>query len=52
MVKKKIVAASGYFTVLHHGHIEYLEKSKALGDILVVIVNNDMQTKTINANEE
>ena len=41
---KKIVVASGYFTVLHHGHIEYLEKSKELGDILVVIVNNDKQT--------
>ena len=43
-MSKKIVVASGYFTELHHGHIEYLEKSKALGDILVVIVNNDKQT--------
>ena len=45
MGRKKIVAASGYFTVLHYGHIEYLEKSKELGDILVVIVNNDRQTE-------
>ncbi len=37
------VAASGYFDPLHVGHIEYLEKSKALGDRLVVIVNNDKQ---------
>ena len=44
MSRKKIVAASGYFTVLHHGHIEYLEQSKKLGDILIVIVNNDRQT--------
>jgi D-beta-D-heptose 7-phosphate kinase/D-beta-D-heptose 1-phosphate adenosyltransferase len=38
------VCASGYFSVIHRGHIEYLEKSKALGDILIVIVNNDQQT--------
>lgn len=40
---KKIVVASGYFAPLHSGHIEYLTKSKALGDILIVIVNNDKQ---------
>lgn len=40
-----IVAASGYFNPLHVGHIEYLNKAKALGDILVVIVNNDNQVK-------
>jgi len=44
MGKKKIVVASGYFTIFHKGHVEYLEKSKELGDILVVIVNNDKQT--------
>ena len=38
------VAASGYFDPIHVGHIEYLEKSKALGDKLIVIVNNDNQT--------
>lgn len=45
MGRKKIVVASGYFNPLHIGHIEYLEKSKELGDILVVIVNNDKQTR-------
>ena len=45
-MQKRIVVASGYFEpTLHPGHIEYLYKSKALGDILVVIVNNDLQTK-------
>ena len=44
MGRKTIVAASGYFTVIHAGHIDYLERSKELGDILVVIVNNDKQT--------
>lgn len=41
----KIVVASGYFAPLHSGHIEYLENSKKLGDILIVIVNNDNQLK-------
>jgi cytidyltransferase-like protein len=40
---KKLVIASGYFNPLHKGHIEYLKRSKELGDSLIVIVNNDMQ---------
>ena len=39
------VCASGYFNPIHKGHIEYLEKAKALGDRLVVIVNSDIQRK-------
>jgi cytidyltransferase-like protein len=37
------VAASGYFDPIHIGHIEYLKKSKELGDYLIVILNNDEQ---------
>ena len=43
--KKIVVAASGYFDPLHVGHVEYLEFAKKLGDILVVILNNDEQAK-------
>lgn len=39
----KTILASGYFDPIHVGHIEYLEKAAALGDRLVVIVNNDKQ---------
>ena len=42
--RRTIVVASGYFNPLHFGHVEYLERSKQLGDILIVIVNNDTQT--------
>lgn len=42
---KIIVCASGYFDCLTIGHIEYLERAKALGDKLIVIVNNDEQAK-------
>lgn len=42
---KTIVVASGYFEpTIHSGHVEYLQKAKDLGDILIVIVNNDKQT--------
>nr|QBK91839.1 MAG: cytidylyltransferase-like protein [Pithovirus LCPAC304] len=42
---KTIVVASGYFEPnIHPGHLEYLCEAKKLGDILIVIVNNDHQT--------
>jgi len=41
-VKVKI-AVSGYFDPIHVGHLEYLKTAKSLGDILVVIVNNNHQ---------
>lgn len=40
---KKAVIVSGYFNPLHKGHLELFEKAKELGDILIVIVNNDKQ---------
>lgn len=39
------ICTSGYFNPLHVGHIRLLQESKALGDYLVVIVNNDEQVK-------
>mmetsp|Transcript_105197 Transcript_105197/g.263491 ORF Transcript_105197/g.263491 Transcript_105197/m.263491 type:complete len:158 (-) Transcript_105197:39-512(-) len=42
-MSQKVVVASGYFDPLHYGHIEFLQKSKDLGDKLIVIVNNDQQ---------
>jgi len=38
-----VVCSSGFLDPLHEGHLEYLERSKALGDVHVVIVNNDHQ---------
>ena len=42
---RKIIVTSGYFNPLHKGHIELMERAKELGDVLVVIVNNDEQVK-------
>ena len=33
---KKIVFTNGCFDIIHKGHIEYLKKSKELGDYLIV----------------
>jgi cytidyltransferase-like protein len=42
-MKKKAIIVSGYFNPLHRGHIEYFSLAKQNGDILVVIINNDIQ---------
>ncbi len=41
----KVIAVSGYFDPLHIGHIELFKLAKALGDKLIVIVNNNEQTE-------
>ncbi len=37
----RIVAISGGFDPIHIGHVRYIKESRALGDKLVVILNND-----------
>lgn len=41
---KTLVITSGYFNPIHPGHIECFKLAKALGDQLIVIVNNDAQS--------
>ncbi|MFN8348185.1 MAG: D-glycero-beta-D-manno-heptose 1-phosphate adenylyltransferase [Spirosomataceae bacterium] len=38
---KKIVFTNGCFDIVHLGHIDYLEKARALGDKLVLGLNTD-----------
>ncbi|MGD0591109.1 MAG: D-glycero-beta-D-manno-heptose 1-phosphate adenylyltransferase [Bacteroidota bacterium] len=38
---KKIVFTNGVFDIVHRGHVEYLAKAKALGDVLLVGMNTD-----------
>lgn len=38
---RKVGFTSGAFDLLHAGHVDYLEKAKALVDVLVVGVNSD-----------
>ncbi len=44
---KKIVFTNGCFDILHAGHVDYLEKAKALGDILIVGLNSDSSVKRL-----
>jgi len=41
------VLANGCFDVLHVGHVRYLEAARALGDLLIVGVNSDEQTRRL-----
>lgn len=41
MKKQIVVAVSGGFDPLHYGHVRMFKAAKALGDELVVILNND-----------
>lgn len=44
---KKIVFTNGCFDILHYGHVMYLEKAKAKGDILIVAVNSDSSVQRL-----
>jgi D-beta-D-heptose 7-phosphate kinase/D-beta-D-heptose 1-phosphate adenosyltransferase len=44
---KKVVFTNGCFDLIHRGHVEYLRKAKALGDVLVVGVNSDASVRRI-----
>lgn len=44
---KKLVFTNGCFDIIHPGHIDYLNKSKSLGDILIVALNSDSSVKRL-----
>lgn len=44
---KKVVFTNGCFDILHAGHVDYLNKARALGDILIVGMNSDSSIKRI-----
>ena len=44
---KTIVFTNGCFDLIHAGHVDYMDKAKKLGDILVVGVNSDASVKSI-----
>jgi rfaE bifunctional protein nucleotidyltransferase chain/domain len=41
---KTLVFTNGHFDLLHVGHLDYLEKARALGDALFVGTNGDSST--------
>ncbi len=41
---EKLVFTNGHFDLLHVGHLDYLEKARALGDTLIIGLNGDDST--------
>jgi D-beta-D-heptose 7-phosphate kinase/D-beta-D-heptose 1-phosphate adenosyltransferase len=44
---KKVVFTNGVFDILHAGHVELLKKARALGDILIVGLNEDASARRL-----
>ena len=47
---KRLVVTNGLFDLLHVGHLDYLEKARALGDALYVGVNSDASAAGLKPN--
>ncbi|MFT3894216.1 MAG: D-glycero-beta-D-manno-heptose 1-phosphate adenylyltransferase [Anaerolineales bacterium] len=48
---RTIVFTNGCFDILHRGHIAYLNRAKALGDILIVGMNSDQSVRRLKGAE-
>ena len=44
---KTVVFTNGVFDILHRGHVEYLGRARALGDVLIVGMNSDESVRRI-----
>lgn len=44
---ERVVFTNGCFDILHAGHVAYLEEARALGDRLVVAVNDDASVRRL-----
>jgi rfaE bifunctional protein nucleotidyltransferase chain/domain len=44
---KKIVFTNGCFDLIHSGHVDYLNKARQTGDVLIVGLNSDSSIKRI-----
>lgn len=44
---RRVVFTNGVFDLLHAGHVEFLRRARALGDVLVVGVNSDRSARLL-----
>jgi D-glycero-beta-D-manno-heptose 1-phosphate adenylyltransferase len=44
---KKIVFTNGCFDILHAGHVDYLSKAAACGDVLIIGMNSDASVRRL-----
>lgn len=47
----KIVMTNGCFDILHAGHVTYLQQARALGDYLIVAVNDDNSVRRLKGSQ-
>ena len=47
----KIVFTNGCFDLLHRGHVDYLERARRLGDLLIVALNSDASVRRLKGPE-
>jgi D-beta-D-heptose 7-phosphate kinase/D-beta-D-heptose 1-phosphate adenosyltransferase len=47
---RKVVLTNGCFDLLHVGHVQFLQKAKALGQMLVVAINDDRSVRKLKGN--
>jgi rfaE bifunctional protein nucleotidyltransferase chain/domain len=43
---RTIAFTNGVFDLLHPGHVRYLEKARALAEVLIVAINSDRSTRS------
>ncbi|MFM2376942.1 MAG: hypothetical protein RLZZ165_2039 [Bacteroidota bacterium] len=48
----KVVFTNGCFDILHLGHVDYLEKARALGDRLILALNSDASVRRLQKGAE
>ena len=42
-----VVFTNGHFDLLHVGHVDYLQRARELGDVLIVGLNSDASTRAL-----
>ncbi len=48
---RRLVLTNGVFDILHVGHTRYLSQARALGDVLLVAVNDDASVRALKGPE-
>jgi rfaE bifunctional protein nucleotidyltransferase chain/domain len=44
---RRVVATNGCFDLLHFGHVSYLQRARALGDLLIFGLNGDQSVREL-----
>ncbi|MEA3352738.1 MAG: D-glycero-beta-D-manno-heptose-7-phosphate kinase [Campylobacterota bacterium] len=44
---KRVVFTNGCFDILHKGHVQYLDKAKSFGDVLILGLNSDESVREL-----